>query len=1632
MSEEKRPRFLQQTRSQLLHQQEALRKRREMLERESTKPPAMRFGTSTPPRSLGRRVRSPVPLSSASDRHAPCPAVGPGSSVHRELKWSRCEEEKTAERAPMRFSMAFRPSPTPAVLASTRSAIVLHASSPPSPREVNTSHHLDSIMVKLQRETSTPRTVSSQSPVSQRSRVERDRTPNNHNTRGAPGTPHVLTPNPWSLAQLTANEVGEVEPSVASTGSPTPARAAVVLRPTPPKCESREAVMEEQAPTVSGNAGRSNTFAVPRFTPISPVVPSAMKRPHQPSEEKQGTPEHRSAGEFRTPLPLARISSAVTPSIHCSASPQGESAHRHGRSVMATEGGETGSRASPTPTVVPLGPLLTSIADDLQGCPHYSGSPADEEQSAIVHDTVSTKARASQATVEKAASLQNPSFTTTTGSASPRPGTPPLTPRHNASPVPTTHDLIHSVQVSAEKRPCGGERSTLSSKNSVRRGTTATPSRTGSPPPTPVPPSDIPMTDFGALTHKCCDRPTPVSISSLPAGGEVRGTTPGTPSASPWPTTENIISSIIAGAKEEQRRGRGDFATGTTGEDERETLERFSNEEVNVSHTNSPNVSALETLAMKNDNEEGDQAGSVSGEPFHAKWNDHVAAHTPSPVPSHRQYGQSFLASTEKRRCGRPTPSVRHVSLAADEEHSGGAAQPISVSPQPSPRHLFHSLDVSIESGAQQRKPTEGAMEAEKSGTGGETTGEIATHQAALRTPSPTPTPENVISSLQASAEKRRRSGAVDANSGSKGLSAAAATRSSGSSHQSPTLTPQNVKESVQHLIRDRQQGFRSDAPAPIRPWTEPTRVTVESPTYGTTWNSPTSPAVTAEDVDKTLETLERDERCQSRSSHAPRVSDVSPEQPNVTVPRDSGESFVNVEERATVGDISAVPASSFELNGLPSVVSPALSDLAAASAMFFDCASAPPTPALQKIETATKTLDSSVCVLEGRDCGHIPPQFFDLQREIVAISEGRGRSRTPPPLFLRGNEPQSPLSSVVGMLLAEEDTPRAEASMEKADPTESIPPRGLHTVMSTCGSAAENNEDAQVGARRSSLILVHPTTASRALLQHPHEAPPDPPVPSMSEVQVPRTPTPPPQYAVEQAFVASSEGHPVGRTRSAHLESPLPRPVSLRSQVSLGKPLQVSRSHPSSGSPAPAWRTQASLTLKRGGISTPSPRTGLPPPERTTASVQHDEERNQQADVFGPQNDWMDLVESLRPQTITVSPQAGTVMYTAHHSTDRFRDPENLADCASPSLCRKRSRSGQTPTAPSRQMAAATPASIALTMDEGGSSDNQSVRGAATPNSHVSQTPRSSTRGRKSQAEELLDMLPAEVVAEVARMQEADELAGAPTAPSALSAEMNDARPSSGSLDGRFSGVSEGDSIVGQLSTISQRVSQRPRRVYHNYDYYIQYLEGIATSSAKKARKAAARRVHRTVTVDVAKGKTKPAKQHSSGHESPLLANGTPAESPAVCGSRSQSTSSSREGGTASRVRASAMDLSEDVVSPPTPSPMRGGEGRELKVSTRLSAELEKALFEQPSHAKRERQGDSQKSPPGAPAKFTKAAKKSPTPSLKSGGSATPARKPKTPRASLSSTCAKKTVKKFLTAKSMRVQRRSAKHRKA
>ncbi|KAG5470513.1 hypothetical protein LSCM1_01757 [Leishmania martiniquensis] len=1616
MPEEKKPRFLQQTTSQLLHQQEALRKRREMLERESAKPPVMRFGTSTPPRNAGRHGRSPVPPSSTSERQAAHSALPQVSGVHRELNWSRSEDEKAVERAPMRFSTLFRPSPAASVLTHARVASAHYSPSSPSPREVNTSDQVDALLTKRRKETSSPRTVSPRSPVLQRSRMERDCIPSEKTKRRMDSPALVFAANPDKAAQTTAGEASQAGASQTSARNVTPPQAAVELRTSASRPDPQEALTDEQD-EATGIAAFSNTFPVPRFTPLSPVPASATKRPQQTDDEVQSTPIRFAIGEFRTPRPLTRHSNAVTPVAGQSFPVQRDDADPQAPPAVERKI-ETRPTASPTPEPAPRVRASAGPATGAEECAPPI-PPEREAHLSIAHGTASTEVADTHDTVQTTEPREAILHSSPFANVSPRRKTPSPPRRTKVSPAPTPQDLIHSVQVSAEKRPCGCERPTPSPGNWNLRRNTATPSRTGSPPPTPVPPSNRPMTDFGAPLQKCCDRPTPVSLSSQPAGGEIRNTTAGASSASPWPTTENIICSIMAATSEGLRRGREVCEAATvhsfSEEADRGALEQFSNGEGNASHTNSSNRAMPETFDMHANVEDKE---CVGGHDFHAAPHAYDAAHTPSPVPSDRQYGESLLASAEKRRCGRPTPPERNLDVAVGGDPDSHASYTTSGSPQPSASHLLRSLDVSIEKGSPRGKPADRAEQVRGSGTGEASAREAAGQLTAFRTPSPTPTPEHVIASLQASAEKRGRSGAVDATTAPTDSLAAAPTSTSCSSYQSPTLTPQNVKDSVQKLVREPQQVTRCDAPAPMRPWKEMSKGTPNSASCGATWNSSASPVVTAENVDVTLDTLERDQRYQSRSSHASRASGVSPEEPSDLLPHDSALSSLGAAEKADGVDACETRAPVTEEAAPPAVASPAPSEIAATSTMFFDCVSAPSTPALQSAETAKKDEDTLESAIHRRGAAHVPQHFYDLQREVAEISKGRSRTRT---LLPHAYERLSPIPTQTMPVAG--DTPPAVAPIEQEQVAYHAPLHEADDPRDGGHAASEKDAETEDLARRSSLILVYPSASPQPLLQQPHKPAPAVPAPSVSPVQVPRTPTPPPRCPLQQARSLAIERRPVNSIRSDHHESPLPRPVPLRSQVALGQAVQMSHKSSHSGTVPPVWGAPCVLAAKCGVACAPPHRACMqPPPSRCTAALPREEAVDQEANLFDPQNDWMDLVQPLQPHTITVSPQGGTVVYTEHSSTESPGNLEGPVRCASPSRSRKRSRSAQTPLPQTRQLTAATPASIALTLDDGVSSGRKSSRNAATPKSQAPQTPRSSARGRKSQAEELLEMLPAEVMAEVVRIEEAEGFTAACTAAAAVPVDSLDCRPSLGSCDGRLSGVSDGDSTLGLASTISQRVSQRPRRVYHNYDYYIQYLQGIANSSAKKARKAAGRRTHRAVLKDVASVNAKPIVQHAGG--------GRPsAASPLPCGSRSRSGSSRGIGSPATSTKSSAMRVPEDTaVSPEMSSPRRAGGRRQLTVSTRLSAELQKALFKEPLPAKTTRKRSLRK----ASAKSTKPAKKSSTPSPKGRGSVSSTTTPKVAKAPPSDTRGKRSIKKFVTAKAMRLPRRSAKRGKA
>lgn len=1583
MSDEKVPRFLQQTESQLRHQQEALRKRREMLERESLKPPAMRFGTGSPPRCNSRHGKSPVPSSSSASHSTP----PRGDNVRRELNWSRSEDVATAERAPMRFSVAFRPGPSPscasgrprttttAGTASTTAVARLHVPPSPSPREVNTADQVSGVACKASRDTSTPRTVSPRSPPPQRARVEEVRdvaAENRHRSssskragrdgasqaRNVHVSVQVFAPTPKS-----SNEAGEGpaegDDAIMERGEQEGEEEREMSRlekrrflPLPPPFTAtpqtgspvNEAEGHVKSDTdTTGIAGFSNTFPVPRFTPI---IPSTSKQrtdatTAEEEEEQENTPGRPAVGEFRTPLPVTRMSTSLTPVIDDGTASTARSAILPANSdALLTEnqnnskGGNGleedksasavfhGARegASPAPTPSQLFASLEASTEKRRGAP---ATPAvsrerEEHRRDDVRDSKSPSC-AFQTSASRSVELRTPSPTR----------------RTKASPAPTAQDLIQSVQASADRRPCGCKRPTPSLEHWRRTHSSPSSCPTASPAPMPVPLSDKPMTDFDSPHHKCCDRPTPVSLSSQPAGGEARVTV--APSTSPWPTTENIINSILACTQEEQRRARED--------------------------------------------DDDDDDGAMGGR-----------------------------AGQDSRHC-EAVGGEAHVEMAEEEAtvKSPTATAPPTFSAQ------------------QQLSPT------------------TATH-----TPSPTPTPEHVIASLQASAEKRARSAALVMTKTSNEASNNGSCTDSGSPNskafQSPMLTPQNVKDSIQKLVGDRQC-TRSDAQAPRRPWGEsgPNASNAEV-------NASASPVVTAADVDVSLATLEQDQRRQSRSVRGAR--DTS--QPSTTSHKDGGDNGRN-SSCSSDAHSGAAGGSHSALSPPVAMASPAPSGFVTQSAMFFDCDSAPVTPSLPAVEAAvvvsvaqSTTTTATVMRVATAASPHVPAQFLELQREISAIKEGR-RSRTCTPLPLHASEVTSPVPPSTAQENVE-DAAREEASLELP-----LSPPGHITT----------TEEGQQQQHRSSLVLVQPTRGHQTLLQRPHEPAPAMPPPRISPVRIPRTPTPP-SRAAQSALTARRESLPHHFETLAHTDaqsgtSPLPRPVSLRSQVSLPKrPFsQQTVRHPRS--PVPAWATAtppawplSSLRDEYALHAEEDVRIGPLPAMQSDRDVlvgRSNNSEKEEEDLFDSKNDWMDLVEPLRAHTITVSPQSGRALLTTHSSQRgddsvgnekegaQEKEKENEQQqqqekkkwsLSSPPVTRQCSRSNSlTPpfksSAAAQHAAAATPASATLTMDDSASTGVRSSSADLlmhTPSAPVSQTPHSSKRGRRSQAEELLAMLPADVIAEVARIEAGD------------SDDVHDGdddvsltRPSTGSPASRLSGFSEGaDSTTAQTSTISQRVSQRPPRVTRSSDDYLEFLEGITRSSAKKVRAAAGRRMQKAITKDLAAAQRRAGKGIVATPATTTAAAATSAAAKAVA--------------TTPASPYSSLSNASSPLAPPLQQHDTDGRGAgqsQLKVSMRLSTELQQSLFRgSPAKAtpqKSPRRAAAAAAPLSAARKTTKKAKRGTVAPPKRGSRAkvtksspksspTPAAKVVTVEVNATAPRGrrgKKAARKFVTAKSLR-----------
>lgn len=283
---------------------------------------------------------------------------------------------------------------------------------------------------------------------------------------------------------------------------------------------------------------------------------------------------------------------------------------------------------------------------------------------------------------------------------------------------------------------------------------------------------------------------------------------------------------------------------------------------------------------------------------------------------------------------------------------------------------------------------------------------------------------------------------------------------------------------------------------------------------------------------------------------------------------------------------------------------------------------------------------------------------------------------------------------------------------------------------------------------------------------------------------------------------------------------------------------------------------------------------------------------------------------------TVTVSPQSNAVVYTAH---SRLAQPLVVP----PTFAQRKRDRGETedgedadltPRRDSRRSRV-----LQTTPDTAEKPAQASANTTAEASPEESTPPRSgrSSGGRRSEVERLLQSLPPEVVAEVQQIE-------------AFSPDSTPASQSSASAAQSPSGATIASNVT-EWSSISRRVGQRPReRTAHDDAYYLTYLSELARTSAKKVRKAAAKRVHQRVVQDVTHGKRSPLQQSTRTSSGSSRAGGRSSDGT----SPGNSPRSSRD---------------EVEVSPMTPSPRQqapGGGASGLKVTTRLSAELRTALF--------------------------------------------------------------------------------------
>lgn len=1547
--------FLQQTTSQLLHQQEALRRRREVLERESRKPPAMRFGLNSPVKS-----RSPAPRTVSMSPPPVTVAVPVAEVDNSPIRDARREPAPPlVSQPPMRFSLSYRPTPTPAV---AMNASLRTTSVSPAPLQVNQMSACSRSRSQLGKRIRSPRSTSPGPPVQRKRRGE----DNNADARGSwqvrdiPVEIYLPQRRPSQLLhgeeRAPEVEVGEeclVAPSPMSDMSRTSGDYPVEASdgaPTPVSQNDHDDVARTLALAYADPPRASNQFALPQYSPsqvalsrlsnlnYGSMTPGRIFIPeidHQ-QQRQRGSVLDSSAlsnDEFATPRPvISRISNSGLPLPP----------PRTFSDLLDDATGDDGSIATPTRQLARMANPESLI------CSNEKGETAPASPIPTTEDVLASF----DASAEKACCDR------------------PSPKRRAESPAPTPQKLIDSVlaaaaaAASSDKRKCGCERTTPTQSPLSR------PNRTLSPPPTPVHSreEDTSNSHFSGRST----RPTPASMSESVTNAAQTVSASKACSPSPYPTTDNIVQSIEVSA--DKYRGRREEVGRDTMEDSADSepnlgISTPTAEEQRTSRTASPAltpthiISSIQALADK-------PAGKSD-----AMSRSETTVSACSPAPTDVEIAASVITSLEKRRCGRPTPQsgsrAAPSPLAMDNNHS--------ASPAPTTSQLLESLGVTADRSNNDRSdaPTtdrDGPGSIEGGGASCMRKRSVFSRLPMDRTPSPIPTEEQIQSSVLASAEKRKRHERSEpiSDAMSRSYQPAGADLAppppcpvisipsySGQPNDlemeagSPKLTAQHISDSVRKMADDKSnEGARSNAP-PV-PEGRPTSLSLTAPN--------TSPEVTAEHIQESIEVLKEELAVVARKrsgsvapAHAPGTSlsavpPVRVEEEEDTVFSNFNSEGDDEEQKKAEGDDntnSAVPCDS-----------PASSDVCADSALFKDCVSPAPTPAL----------------------AHLPPQFLALQRDVQAISEGRSRAGSAslpavPPAPHRVPSVRARRSWANPDPREEQETPTPSTDFMAA--AAAIFDKTVQEAVAAARPVDQMTPPPQTAGRRSSMVLVDDRAepAFTTLIQEPHHPMPTAPSRTPPPVSIPRTPTPPQR----QVIVVDPEGEqrrfdrevqaggPTVRSRSrvglmqadSHYEpsmSPLPRPVTLSSQVvksglsnnpsrtpppqslnqSVGHRAVVKAPAPipaASVSQPPPSATAAPLAAPfsispREGRSTPYPRGStiiqdLPANEEEVAAEEEDVRVSEDAT-----RESLTLVsERGSGRTFTVAPQDGAVVFMSHgyralmkRSCDPAEDDNVWED--------DDEDNNDTATA------------------------ETSSTSAARSDSRVSLVVRSSgSGGRRSTFEKLLDMLPKdsqdEIMVSVA--PSGDEEGGDVTRMSNVSIDSQET-PARGRRT--TDTVSSEASDSGSAGSIAERVGQRERKAYYDYNYYLKYM---GHDSATKSRETAGNRMQQKIAKDVANGPTSPAQQAPSSGRKSARKTPLPPQTPPSAAKmpEAEDTPSAKRRRTET---ATAPSPNVDVeVSPLTPSvvddsavvPSRvTATGRKLSVMTRLSAELRNAIF--------------------------------------------------------------------------------------